>query len=131
MSYPVILEQFDGAAPLRSLALERSALPEGEFIRRLGLRLERADYPGGETPTLQMMGFEEKPVRLAGLFTDREERVDGFADAARAALEGLWKDGRRLRLIYRTVSLIGTGGPRRLGPGERGSAGAGGGGGGV
>ena len=105
--FPVILEQFEGPPPHRTVRLERSALPEEQFVEKLGVKIDKVIYPGSKIATLQILAIEHKPIRLQGLLSDREERIAGFADAAREALKGLLRDARRIRLIYRTIVLVG------------------------
>lgn len=106
MSHPIIIEQIAGS-PRRRVVLERSALPEGEFVREIGLRVERTEYPGARGATLQVLGVSDKPIKLAGKVWDSRAGVDGFGDALRSAIEGLVEDGRLCRLSYRTVAVDG------------------------
>lgn len=106
MGYPLLLQQTEGPNPV-TVALRDSSLPEKELAVLCQLGYHKEYYPGADEPVVQILTHQYKPVPIKGLLSDRESRVIGYADATRAILQALWRDARKVRLLYRKTSLEG------------------------
>lgn len=72
----------------------------------LQLRTVREDYPGADTPTEQVLGFNYKPFTVKGVWDDRYAGA-GFAEATRAAFEALLARGNLVRIEFEELVIHG------------------------
>jgi hypothetical protein len=105
-TFPLTIAQVSGASP-KSITLDATTLPEKRLVESVAVDLVRTDYVGNPVPSVQVLNSKTAPMKLEGLFSDRETGVEGYADAARDALLAIEADGLPVRLTWRTVDVMG------------------------
>lgn len=106
MTFPLLITRIDDEDP-QTLRLERSALPEEFFPERSSLRHVKRYYPGSSEPHTQVLSVERKPITIRGLLSDKETRVEGFADQVRGALQRMHDEAHVVALAYRKTYFEG------------------------
>lgn len=117
MGIPLTIEEIDGD---RFISLRGRALPDRgvDYVRRL--RTKKTWYGGSQVATLQLLGPEEMPTSMTGMWMDRHligmtslggftplENEDFPAQALVAAFESLQLGGRMLRVEWGPLVRMG------------------------
>jgi nucleoid-associated protein YgaU len=82
------------------------AAPQGSWKIGGTMRTVRTDYPGGLTPTEQVLGPAYEPAGFSGVFDDRYN-YEGYAVEEMRRLEAVCRRGNRVRVSFQEQTFEG------------------------
>lgn len=103
--HPLIIDELE--PPNATIRFEGPTLPEEALTERVQINTATHHYPGAREATIQVLTVQHRPITITGLFSDRETKTPGLADAYRDAIRQLARRANPIRLLYRNLLLEG------------------------